>query len=324
MNQIQIGNITLDSNLILAPMAGHTNVALRRLIRKFGNCGLVYTELLSSYILDRNRTEKFDWHSTESPISVQLFGNDPQIMRNAAKIVVDNGADIVDINMGCWVPKITKQGGGAALLRDLDLAKQIISCVAESVDVPVTVKIRSGFEDGIVTAPSFAKGAEEAGAKMVAVHSRFVGQAHSGQADWAVINEVKDAVRIPVIGNGDVRSVLDAERMSAETGCDGIMIGRAMLEAPWMIQHISHYFETGTILETPSRIERAKYALELADLSLKFVPKPERQIILELRGQLSKFKLDKPGSVIIRNKIVKVTDFQDIEDILIPIIYGED
>lgn len=320
-----IGDIRIDPPLFLAPMAGHTNYAFRRLCRELGDCGLVCTELISSTALqhkkNRERSLKlFDWYESERPVAVQLFGSDPYIVAEAARIVVDHGADIVDINMGCWVPKVAKKGGGAALLRDICTATAVVDAVVSAVDVPVTVKVRSGFEDGVITAVPFAKAAEQSGVKAVAVHARFAGQGHSGDADWDVIRQVKDAVQtMPVIGNGDVHSGEDALRMVQQTGCDGVMIGRGALGQPWIFSHIAHYLRTGETLPPPSRAERAALALKHARYTLEFANLPPKQAVLELRGQISKYKLDEPGSVKIRNQIVRVSTLDELEAILIPI-----
>ncbi|MCA9797838.1 MAG: tRNA-dihydrouridine synthase, partial [Candidatus Eremiobacteraeota bacterium] len=176
-----------------------THYAFRKLCREQGDCGLVTTELLSSSAMQHKGAFKktltmFDWREDEFPVSVQLFGSDPQEMAEAAKIIVDHGAAMIDINMGCWVPKVAKKGGGAALLRDVCTASAVVEAVVNAVDVPVTVKVRSGFEDGVVTAIPFAKAAEDCGAKAIAVHARFAGQGHSGKADWDVIRQVKEVV----------------------------------------------------------------------------------------------------------------------------------
>jgi nifR3 family TIM-barrel protein len=323
-----IGEAVIETPLTLAPMAGHTNYALRSLCRELGDCGLVTTELLSSHAMQskgaRQKTlSMFDWRAEEHPVSVQLFGSDPYEMAEAARMVVDYGAAMVDINMGCWVPKVAKKGGGAALLRDVCTATAVVEAVVNAVDIPVTVKVRSGFEDGVVTAIPFAKAAEESGAKAIAVHARFAGQGHTGDADWDVIKRVKETVReMPVIGNGDVKTPQDAERMLQETGCDGVMIGRASLGQPWIFRHTAYYLRTGELLPTPSRSERARIALYHAHLSLDTCRMRESQAVLELRGQISKYKLDEPGSVQVRNKLVRCNTIEEIEAILLPIIDG--
>lgn len=327
LKPVQIGDIALPTPLLLAPMAGHTNYAFRRLCRELGGCGLVCTELISSNIVKNSREralQRFDWRSQERPVAVQLFGADPQTVAEAARVVVDHGADIVDINMGCWVPKIAKKGGGAALLRDVKAATAVVEAVVKAVDAPVTVKVRSGFEDGVVTAVPFAMAAEAVGARAVAVHARFAGQGHSGEADWDVIAAVKDAVRhMPIFGNGDVHIGADARRMLDHTGCDGVMIGRAALGKPWLFGHIAHYLETGITLPEPSRSERALLALRHARLTLETTHLPERVAVLEMRGQISKYQLDPPGSRRLRNRIVRIESFTELESILLDIAAGD-
>lgn len=324
LKPMKIDDITIDIPITLAPMAGHTNYALRTLCRELGGCGLVCTELISSNIVknSRNRAiQYFDWREHESPFAVQLFGSDPEIVAESARVVVDYGADIVDINMGCWVPKVAKKGGGVALLRDVKTATAVVAAVVKAVNVPVTVKVRSGFEDGVVTAVPFAKAAEEVGAKAVAVHARFAKQGHTGDADWDVIRDVKQiTTTMPIIGNGDVHSGADALRMMERTGCDGVMVGRGALGRPWIFNHIAHYLQTGETLPEPSRAERAKIALRHAQLSLETTRLPEKPAVMELRGQISKYKLDEEGSVKIRNRIVRIESYQELESILCSIM----
>ena len=323
LKPLQIGDITIETPLTLAPMAGHSNFALRSLCRELGGCGLVCTELISSKIVKNSREralQRFDWRPSEWPVAVQLFGVEPTIVAEAARVVVDHGADIVDINMGCWVPKIANKGGGAALLRDVKAATAVVDAVVKAVDVPVTVKVRSGFEDGVVTAVPFAAAAEAVGAQAVAVHARFAGQGHGGEADWDVIAAVKDAVHaMPIIGNGDVHSGADARRMLDDSGCDAVMIGRTALGRPWIFQHIAHYLETGINLPEPSRAERARIALRHAQLTVETTHLPERVAIMEMRGQISKYKLDAPGSARVRNRLVRIVSYAELESILLEV-----
>ena len=202
----------------------------------------------------------------------------------------------------------------------MDTATAVVEAVVKAVDVPVTVKVRSGFEDGIVTAIPFAKAAEEVGAKAVAVHARFAKQGHSGDADWDVIRDVKQVTtHMPIIGNGDIHSGADALRMLEQTGCDAIMVGRGALGRPWIFKHIAHYLQTGEILPEPTRLERAQIALRHAQLTLETTYLPEDTAILELRGQISKYRLDDEGSVKIRNRIVRIDSYHELESILLSI-----
>ncbi|MBZ0274684.1 MAG: tRNA-dihydrouridine synthase, partial [Anaerolineae bacterium] len=221
---LQIRDITIDTPLTLAPMAGHTNHAFRTLCRDQGGCGLVCTEVLSSNSIKhsgvKHSLKVFDWTPDEQPIAVQLFGSDPQTMAETAQVVVDYGAQIVDINMGCWVPKITSKGGGAALLRDVATATRVVEAVVKAVSVPVTVKVRSGWTPEEATAIPFARAAEQVGVQAIAVHARFANQGHRGEADWDIIRQIKETVTtIPIIGNGDVVDAHSAARMFALTGC---------------------------------------------------------------------------------------------------------
>ncbi|MCS6835749.1 MAG: tRNA dihydrouridine synthase DusB [Anaerolineae bacterium] len=321
-----IGPMAIDPPLTLAPMAGHTHYAFRRLVRELGGCGLVCTELLSSSALyhrgaDPSTRQRFDWRADESPIAVQLYGANPHELAEAARMIVDHGATIVDINMGCWVPKVAKKGAGAALLRDVCTATAVVEAVCKAVSVPVTVKVRSGYEDGVVTAVPFAKAARDAGVKAIAVHARFAGQGHTGRADWDVIRRVKEVVPdLPIIGNGDVLNGHDAAAMLAQTGCDGVMVGRGALGRPWVFAQIDHYLRTGEVLPDPPRHERARLALRLARLMFEHSWMKPAQIALELRGQLNKFHVDEPGSALVRKQLVQAESLQQIEDLLLPIV----
>jgi tRNA-dihydrouridine synthase B len=317
---IHIGDIQIDMPLALAPMAGQTNHAFRTLCRQCGDCGLVCTELLSSDAMQYKSSWKttlmmFDWQTDESPFAVQLFGSDPAAMAEAARIVVDHGADIVDINMGCWVPKVAKKkGAGAALLRDVCTAAAVVEAVVNAVDVPVTVKIRSGWEPENPTAVPFARAARDAGVKAIAVHARFASQGFTGQADWDMIRQVKAAVPdLPVFGNGDVFTPQDAARMLNETGCDGVMIGRAALGNPWIFHQVAHYLRTGEILPPPDAVERAAMAVRQAQLTLATSNFPPRKVILELRGQLLKYVENLPDAGAVRERVVRAESLTDIE-----------
>lgn len=318
LHAFAIGAIRIDPPLTLAPMAGQTNHAFRTLCRESGDCGLVCTELISSHALQvkgsRERTlQLFDWRADEHPIAVQLFGSDPAMMAEAAQVVVEHGAQIVDINMGCWVPKIAKGGAGAALLRDVCTAAAVVRAVVDAVDVPVTVKIRNGWTHDNPTAVPFAMAAEQAGVQAIAIHARFADQRHDGEADWDYIRRVKQAVSIPVIGNGDVTDAVSARRMLEQTGCDGVMIGRASLGNPWIFQQIAHELRTGEPLPKPSDPERAQMAVRQARLTLETAPLRPAQAIRELRGQLLKYTEGMHNATTIRDGIVRAESLADIE-----------
>lgn len=327
LKPMHIGSITIDTPLTLAPMAGQTGHAFRRVAREFGGCGLVCTELLSSHAIHYKnaRTIKmYDWTDDERPFAVQLFGSDPSIMAEAASVVAELGATIVDINMGCWVPKVAGKGAGAALLKDVCTATAVVSAVVEAVDVPVTVKIRSGWDPQTLTAVEFARAAEQCGVQAIAVHARTASQGFSGLPDWDIIRQVKQAVtRIPIIGNGDVRTADDARQMFEQTGCDGVMIGRAALGRPWVFHQIAHALRTGEELPEPTPAERAEAALRHAEIAVATSQFDERQTVLELRGQLTKYHLGVPGAAHLRDRLVRAQSFADIAAILTPVIEGQ-
>ncbi len=319
LNPIYIGNILIDPPIFLAPMAGQTNHAFRTICREQGGLGLVCTELISSHALQhkgsRERTLKmFDWIGEKRPVAVQLFGSDPKQMADAAQMVVEYGADIVDINMGCWVPKIAKGGSGAALMRDVCTATAVVQAVVDAVNVPVTVKIRAGWSPDNPTCIPFARAAEDVGVKAIAVHARFATQAHNGDADWDWIRKVKETVKnIPVIGNGDIWTGEDAQRMFEQTGCDGVMVGRAAMGNPWVFKHIHHYLTTGETLPQPGIIDRMRMAQTQARLTLATTNLTEIQAIRELRGQLLKYTDGMFNATTIRDGIVSAESLDDLE-----------
>jgi nifR3 family TIM-barrel protein len=322
-----IGGIRIETPLTLAPMAGQTNHAFRVVCREQGDCGLVCTELISSQAIhykSERTLNMFDWSAAEHPFAVQLYGSDPKVMAEAARIVADRGADIVDINMGCWVPKVAKTGAGAALLKDVCTATAVVEAVVRAVNIPVTVKVRSGFTEDNPTAVPFARAAEQAGVKAIAVHARFASQGFTGVANWDMIRQVKEAVRdIPVIGNGDVKTPDDAARMFRETGCDAVMIGRAALGSPWLFHQFAHALQTGEMLPAPTPQDRAAIALRHAEITMATTLMPERQAVLELRGQLGQYHMGMRGAAKLRDRLVRVESLGEIADLLVPIIQSD-
>jgi tRNA-dihydrouridine synthase B len=328
LQPLSIGSIELQNRLFLAPMAGQTNYAFRTLAREYGDVGLVCTELISSAAMQTpeswHRAAKlFDWQpAQESPFAVQLFGADPHHMARAAQMVVERGAGIVDINMGCWVPRVARTGGGAKLLTDVCTAAAVVESVVKAVDVPVTVKVRAGWERGKPTAVSFAKAAENAGVAAIAVHWRYATQGFAPiPPDWNVIGAVKAAVRgIPVIGNGDVHNAADAARMVAETGCDGVMVGRAALGNPWLFHHIAHELRTGERLPAPSFEERARVAIRQARITMEVTPRAHDDQIRILRRQIVRYTKGIPYAARIREAVVQAQTLEEIEAALAPLL----
>jgi len=263
-----IGKVIIDNPSVLAPMAGVTDLAFRILAKEMG-CGLVVSEMVSAkgLLYENCRTKdliKID--SRERPTAIQLFGSVPSELAEASRRVAESGADIIDFNMGCPTHKIVKNGEGSALLRSPDLAFSILKQMVLAVDIPVTVKIRAGWDAGSINAVEIAKMAEQAGVSAIAIHGRTREQFYGGIADWNIIRKVKQAVRMPVLGNGDVRSVEDAEQLLRETGCDGVMVGRAACGNIWIFRQIAAYLKTGKSVAGPTFAERAATLLRHLDM----------------------------------------------------------
>lgn len=309
-----IGNITLDNNIILAPMAGVSDLPFRLLCHEQG-AGLVCMEMISAKAIlyhNRNTESLLEIHPQEGPVSLQLFGSDPDIMADIAARIEDRPFQILDINMGCPVPKIVGNGEGSALMKNPLLAGQIIEAVVKAVGKPVTVKIRKGFDEEHVNAVEMAHVAQESGAAAVAVHGRTREQFYSGKADWDIIRQVKQAVSIPVIGNGDVVDGESALALLQQTGCDGIMIGRACQGNPWIFREVKNFLESRQICPRPTNREIVDTILRHARLQLQY--KGEYIGIREMRKHVSWYSAGVPNSARFRAEINAMESMEELMD----------
>ena len=313
---MKIGNIKLENPYILAPMAGVTDLPFRLLCKEQG-AGLLCMEMISAKALqykNKNTKALLAIHPEEYPVSLQLFGSDPDIVSEMAKGIEELPFQILDINMGCPVPKVVKNGEGSALMKNPKLVYQIVSKTVKAIRKPVTVKIRKGFDDMHVNAAEIAKIVEEAGGAAVAVHGRTREQYYSGKADWEVIRQVKEAVSIPVIGNGDVVSGETALAMMKQTGCDGVMIGRAAQGNPWIFRELAEYGKTGVHPERPAKEMRKNAMLRHARLQIEF--KGEYLGIREMRKHVAWYTKGLEGSAKLREAINRVESYDELEELL--------
>lgn len=314
-----IGNVKVVNPVVLAPMAGVTDKAFRVIAKSFG-CGLVCTEMISDMglVYGQSRTQRIaDTSGEERPVMVQIFGSHPPAMGRAAAIAAGLGADIIDINMGCPTPKIVKNGEGAALMLDIPKCRQIIREVIKAVQVPVTVKMRKGWDDSRPNCLELAQVAEQEGAAAVTLHPRTRMQFFSGQADWSMIKAVKDKVGIPVIGNGDIRSAGDALKMMAATGCDAVMIGRAALGNPFLIRETAELLTTGKVVPPPTPASRIETALHHLELAIEY--KGEWVAVREMRKQLAWYIKGRPGASMLRSRLNQASSQKEILELLLSI-----
>ena len=314
--RLKIGTVELENNVILGPMAGVTDLPFRLLCREQG-AGLVCMEMVGAKAVfygNRNTKELLQVNPGERPVSLQLFGSDPEVLSDIAARLEEGPYDLFDLNMGCPVPKVVKNGEGSALMKDPKLVERILSSMVRALKKPVTVKIRKGFNDESVNAVEIARIAEGCGAAAVAVHGRTREQYYSGKADWEIIRQVKEAVSIPVIGNGDVDSPEAAKRMLAETGCDGVMVARGAKGNPWIFKRITEYLETGRIPPKPSREEVKAMMLRHGEMMVEF--KGEAAAMREMRKHVACYTAGWPHSAALRNDINAVETMEVLRELI--------
>ena len=313
MSPLKIGNVEMQNPLVLAPMAGVTDLPFRVLCKEQG-AGLICMEMVSAKAIlykNKNTEDLMTIHPGEHPVSLQLFGSDPEILAQIAAQIEERPFDILDFNMGCPVPKVVNNGEGSALMKDPALVRKIVTGMVKAVKKPVTVKIRKGFNEESANAVEIAKILEDCGVAAIAVHGRTRAQFYSGKADWDIIRQVKEAVSIPVIGNGDILTADDVIRMQDETNCDGFMIARGAEGNPWIFKQILHYFETGEKLEKPSFAEVTDMILRHAQMQIGF--KGEYTGIREMRKHAAWYTAGYKNSSRLRAKICEVENYEQLQ-----------
>ena len=314
--ELKIGNVRLENPYILAPMAGVTDLPFRLLCKEMG-AGLICMEMVSAKAIsfhNKNTEKLMEIEEKERPVSMQLFGSDPDLIAEMAAQIEERPFDILDLNMGCPVPKVVNNGEGSALMKNPKLAAEIVRKTAKAIQKPLTVKIRKGFDEAHSNAVEMAKYLEDAGAAAIAVHGRTREQYYAGQADWDIIRQVKEAVSVPIIGNGDVTDPISAHKMMEETGCDGVMIGRASRGNPWIFRQLVEYDKTGNIPERPDVEELKAMILRHARLQLHY--KGEYTGIREMRKHVAWYTAGYPHSAAIRRRVNEIETIGQLEEML--------
>jgi tRNA-dihydrouridine synthase B len=330
----QVGGIHVDPPLILAPMEDVSSLPMRVIAKRIAGPGLMFTEFVSAMAIHYGAEKtyrKMRIHPEERPLGIQIFGGVPEIMAETARKCEEAGADIVDINMGCWVPKVCRTGAGAALLKDPDVATAIVEAVVKAVQVPVTVKVRAGFEYGSFAAPELVRRFQDVGAQMITLHARFAKQGFEGQADWDLIKRMREVVHVPLIGNGDVKSGEDALKMLRETGCDGVMVGRSAISNPWLLRSIRCAVTGEPEPAPPTAEERFDTVLEHARMMVAYrcdaddwdeatrhpdFADLERRALSSLRGQLPLYVKGLYGAGAYRSRLSQVNTVAELEGVL--------
>ena len=311
-----IQEVLQKNPVVAAPMAGISDRPSRLIAREYG-CGLVYTEMISAKALTYQNKKTYllmNMEGEQQPVSMQIFGSEPAVMAEGARIMQDYGAQIIDINMGCPVPKVVNNGEGSSLMRNPELAAEIVSAMVKAATVPVTVKIRKGWDDTSVNAVEYARAMEAAGASAIAVHGRTRMQYYSGKADWEIIRQVKAAVAVPVIGNGDIFAPEDGKAMLEQTGCDGIMLGRGALGRPWLYRQTLDYLRTGQYAPEPDLAQRKQVILHHAQLIC--AEKGEYVAMKELRKHIAWYYKGLPNAARMRDLINTVSTMEELEALL--------
>lgn len=329
MRAFRVGQVLIDPPVLLAPMEDVTNLAFRLVTKRIANPGLMFTEFVSAMAIHlsvRKTFGKLRVHPEEKPLGIQIFGNIPDVMAEAGRACEAMGANLVDINMGCWVPKVCRAGSGAALLKDPDLALKVVSAVVRAVKVPVSVKVRAGWDHDHFTALELAQRFEGCGVQMITLHARFAKQGFEGEADWRLLEKMRKAIRIPLVGNGDVRDASDALRMFKETGVDGVMVGRAAIGNPWKLREIIEGVRGKEPSFPPSVVEKVEAALEYVRLAIHYAHEAdggresseeiERRAIRSARFVLPHFMKGEPGSAFLRAQLVRAERYAEIEELL--------
>lgn len=329
----KVGSVQVENPLVLAPMEDVSCLAFRLLAKEIGGPGLMFTEFVSAMALHYNAVitlRKMAISPEERPLGIQIFGAEPDKMADAARTAQDMGADIVDINMGCWVPKVCRTGSGAALLKDPDTAEAIVRSVVKAVSVPVTVKVRAGWDYSLFAAPELTKRFQDAGVQMITLHARFAKQGFDGRADWDLIKRMREVVSVPLVGNGDVKTPEDAITLLESTGADGVMVGRAAISNPWALAKIRAGLAGEPVPADPTIEERVHTALQHARLMIQFeeegrerhpAPKDssasaELRALRAIRGQLPLYIKSAPGSAQLRGRLSNISSYHELEDVL--------